>query len=95
MEGNPLLLVNWVIFFVNIAVQGSVIFIPLLGARMGASDFQVGLIGAVYGASYLLFSLYSGRQSDRRGRLGFVRVGLLLCTIAFAAQVLAHHLFTL
>ncbi|MHB1127385.1 MAG: MFS transporter [Bacillota bacterium] len=95
MEGNPLLLVSWVIFFVNIAVQGSMIFIPLLSARMGASNFQIGLIGAAYGAAYLLFSLYSGRRSDRRGRLGFVRVGLLLCTFAFAAQLLAHQLITL
>lgn len=95
MQVNPIILVSSVNFFLNIAIIGSLIFIPLLGAQLGASDFQVGLIGAAYGGAFLLTSLYSGRQSDRRGRTGFVRLGLLLCTGTFAAQVLAHQLVTL
>ncbi|AGL02109.1 MFS transporter [Desulfoscipio gibsoniae] len=95
MQINSVQLVSIVNFFMNFAIQGSLIFIPLLGAQMGASDFQVGLIGACYGGSYLLSSLYFGRQSDRSGRLGFVRIGLLLCAITFAAQLLANQIFTL
>jgi len=76
----------------SFAIQSSLIFIPLISAELGASDLQVGLIGAAYGGAYLLASLYSGQQSDRRGRLGFVRFGLFLCSIAFAAQLFAKHL---
>lgn len=92
---NNIQLVSSVNFFMNFAIQCSLIFIPLLSDQLGASDFEVGLVGAAYGGSYLLSSLYFGQQSDRRGRIGFVRAGLLLCTITFAAQLLAHHLFTL
>lgn len=92
MKLNPVLLINTINFLLNTAILGSLIFIPLLGAQMGASDFQVGLIGAAYGGAYLISSLYSGRQSDRRGRMGFVRAGLLLCTLTFGTQALAHHL---
>ncbi|HBX23554.1 MAG TPA: MFS transporter [Desulfotomaculum sp.] len=92
---NSVVLVTCVNFLLNIAIQGSIIFIPLLGAQLGASDFQVGLIGAAYGGAYLLSSLYFGRQSDRRGRIAYVRSGLLLCVIAFAIQLLAHDLYIL
>ncbi|MDA8212958.1 MAG: MFS transporter [Clostridia bacterium] len=95
MRFKSILLVSWVNFLLNTAVMGSMIFISLLGARLGASDFQVGVIGATYGLSYLLSSIYSGRQSDRRGKLRFVRVGLLLCTVSFAAQLLASNLIIL
>lgn len=94
-RANNIQLVSSVNFFMNFAIQCSLIFIPLLSAQLGASDFEVGLIGASYGGSYLLSSLYFGRQSDRRGRIVFVRAGLLICTVAFAAQLLAHHLLTL
>ena len=95
MGVNSVALVSCINFLLNSAIQGSIIFIPLLGARLGASDFQVGLIGAAYGGAYLLSSLYFGRQSDRRGRTAFVRSGLLLCIIAFASQLLAHNLYLL
>lgn len=95
MQLNRVALVSLVNLLLNIAIQSSIIFIPLLGAQQGASDFQVGLIGAAYGGAYLLSSLYSGKQSDRRGRLIFIRVGLLLCTVTFALQLLAKHLLVL
>ncbi|MCL6638716.1 MAG: MFS transporter [Firmicutes bacterium] len=92
MKINPFFSLNALNFLLNTAIQGSTIFIPLLGAQLGASDFQVGLVGASYGGAYLLSSLYCGRRSDRRGRLVFVRTGLFLCTISFASQILAGKL---
>lgn len=89
---NPVYVMNMVNLFLNVAIQSSIIFIPLLGSQLGASDFQVGLIGAAYGGAFLVSSLYSGRQSDRYGKMGFVRTGLVFCIVAFAAQQLAHHL---
>lgn len=90
MSKGSLAQVSTVNFLLNFAIQCSMIFIGLLGAELGATDFQVGLIGACYGSAYLLSSLYCGYQSDRRGRIGFVRAGLMLGTFAFAAQLLAR-----
>lgn len=95
MQASPILLISLINFLLNFAIQGSLIFIPLLGAQLGASDFQVGLIGAAYGGAYLISSLFSGRQSDRWGKLVFVRVGLLACSVTFAAQMLAHQYYAL
>jgi hypothetical protein len=68
-EWNHRWLVSVVNFFLSFATQGSIIFIPLLGVELGASDFQVGLVGAVYGTAFLASSLYSGWKSDGLGRL--------------------------
>ncbi|TEB16339.1 putative transporter [Pelotomaculum sp. FP] len=84
-------LVVLVNFLLGFATQGSNLFVPLLGAQLGASDSQVGLVGAVYGAAFLLSSLVSGWKSDQTGRLLFVRRGLLASSAAFAAQLLAGN----
>lgn len=90
---------RWLICLVNFllgfATQGSIIFIPLLGVQLGASDFQVGLVGAVYGAAFLLSSFFSGWKSDSLGRLLFVRWGLFISSAAFAAQLLAGSVILL
>lgn len=95
MSISPILLVSMVNFLISLAVIASIIIIPLLSAQLGASDFEVGLVGAAYGGAYLLSSVYSGQQSDRRGRLIFIRIGLLFCAVTFGAQILADQLYTL
>jgi len=82
-------------FLLSFAIQGSIIFIPLLGVQLGASDFQVGLVGAIYGAAFLVSSLFSGWKSDSVGRLLFVRWGLFISSAAFAAQLLAQNVILL
>ncbi|MEN6319470.1 MAG: MFS transporter [Syntrophaceae bacterium] len=88
-------MISLVNFFVSFAAMGSFIFIPLLGQQLGATDFEIGLIGAVYGISFLFSSLFSGWKSDHLGRLLFVRWGLLISSIAFAAQLLAQSVLSL
>jgi MFS family permease len=88
-------LVGLVNFLLGFATQGSNLFVPLLGAQLGASDSQVGLVGAVYGAAFLLSSLVSGWKSDQIGRLAFVRWGLLASSVAFAAQLLSSSVILL
>jgi MFS family permease len=83
-------LISLVNFFLSFAAMSSFIFVPLLGAQLGASDFEVGLVGAAYGIAFLCSSLISGWKSDHLGRLLFVRWGLLMSSVAFAAQLLAH-----
>ncbi|HVO65818.1 MAG TPA: MFS transporter [Syntrophales bacterium] len=83
-------LIGLVNFCLSFAAMSSFIFLPLLGAQLGASDFEIGLIGGIYGITFLFSSLFSGWKSDHLGRLLFVRWGLLISSLAFAAQLLAH-----
>ena len=77
-------------FCLSFAAMSSFIFLPLLGVQLGASDFEIGLIGSIYGITFLFSSLFSGWKSDHLGRLIFVRWGLLISSVAFAGQLLAH-----
>lgn len=88
-------LIGLVNFLLSFALQSSIIFIPLLGAQLGASDFQVGLIGSLHGVAFLSSSLFSGWKSDSLGRLVFVRWGLLISSAAFALQLMAHSVLIL
>ena len=88
-------LIGLVNFCLSFAAMSSFIFLPLLGVRLGASDFEIGLIGGVYGITFLFSSLFSGWKSDHLGRLLFVRWGLLISSLAFAAQLLANSVLVL
>lgn len=82
-------------FCVSFAAMSSFIFVPLLGAQLGGSDVEIGIIGAAYGIAFLFSSLFSGWKSDQLGRLLFVRWGLLISSAAFAVQLLAHSVLVL
>lgn len=88
-------LISLVNFFLSFSSMASFLFIPLLGTQLGASDFEVGLIGGIYGIAFLFSSLFSGWKSDHLGRLIFVRWGLLISSAAFAIQLLAHSVLLL
>jgi len=94
-ENHQELLTNLINFLLFFAIELSLIFIPLLGAQMGASDFEIGLVGSAYGAAFLVSSLFFGWRSDSFGRLPLVRCGLLLASLAFLSQLLAHNILFL
>lgn len=79
----------------NLAIETSLIFLPLFAQELGASELQVGIIGGAYGVAFFLSSMAFSRQADVKGRLLFVRVGLGLGTLAFAVQTLVGDPFTL
>src|SRR5512136_351218 len=82
-------------FLFSLSVQSSSIFQSLYADDLGASRFQVGLIGSSYGIAYFVSSFVFGRQSDRHGRLPFVRLGLALGVAAYALQIAAIGPLTL
>jgi len=88
-------LIGLVNFCLSFAAMSSFIFVPLLGAQLGASDVEIGIIGGAYGIAFLVSSLFSGWKSDHLGRLLFVRWGLLISSAAFAVQLLAHSVLLL
>jgi MFS family permease len=73
---------------INCALETSLIFLPLFADGLGASKLEIGVIGGAYGGSFFISSLFFSRQSDIKGRLAFVRVGLGLGAAALAAQTL-------
>lgn len=83
---------NLVNFLLYCAIMSSHMFIPLLSTELGASSFQVGLVGAAFGFAYLISSLFFGWKSDLLGRLRFIRFGLAASSIAFLAQTLSFSL---
>jgi MFS family permease len=76
-------------FLCGLSVQTSGIFLPIFAGDIGSSKLQIGVIGGLYGAAYLCSSLFFGRQSDLRGRLPFIRLGLGLAALGYIAQELA------
>lgn len=85
-------LLNFLIYAANFS---SLIFVPLLSRDLGANPWEVGLVGTVYGATYWISSLYFGWRSDVRGRVRFIRLGLICGAVAFTGQLLARDLVTL
>ncbi len=73
-------------FLSNMALESSLIFLPLFAKGLGASDLEVGVIGGSYGVAYFGSSLFFGRQSDIRGRLVFIRAGMAVGAISLALQ---------
>jgi len=84
-----------VILLSNFAVEASLIFLPLFADELGASKLQIGFIGAAYGVAYFVSSWVFGRQSDIKGKLLFIRLGLGIGMLALAAQILVNSTLTL
>jgi MFS family permease len=82
-------------FLFSLSVQSSSIFQSLYADNLHASRLQVGLIGSSYGIAYFVSSFIFGRQSDRHGRLLFVRLGLALGAAAYVLQIAAIDPLTL
>jgi MFS family permease len=76
-------------FLSGFSMQISGIFLPIYATDIGASKLEIGFIGGAFGVSYLLSSIFSGRLSDIKGRVVFIRLGFGLAAVSYAAQLLA------
>jgi len=74
------------------ALEASIVFIPLYAQDLGASYFEVGVVGLSYGMAYFLASFFFGWQSDKSGRVNLIKIGLGIGSIAFFLQALANTL---
>lgn len=86
---------NIIQLLLNTSIMLSWIFIPNLSKELGASNIQVGLIGASYGVAVFLSSYIFGRASDMLGRKLFLCSGLGLCAVSFFLQVFASSVASL
>ncbi len=82
---------NSIMFFANVALATSFIIIPLFARSVGASDAQIGLIGAAYGFTQLISNYIFGRAADVTGRRFLLIVGLFCSGLVFCLQPLAPN----
>ncbi len=77
--------------FSGAAIFSSMIFIPNYAEGLGASRFEIGLIGAAYAFAAFVSSFLFGRLADVRGRRQILRLGLLTSAGAALTQILAEQ----
>ena len=70
------------LFFVGAGQSVVFITIPPLARDLGLSEIQTGTIFATSALTWMLFSPYWGKLSDRVGRKLIVIIGLLGCAIS-------------
>jgi MFS family permease len=80
---------NAIFFLSTAATSMSVLFIPVIGKELGASNLAIGAVISVYGLMSLASMYVFGWVSDKRGRLALIRSGMLLSTLTFLLQLFA------
>jgi MFS family permease len=73
------------------AIFSSMVFIPTYAEGLGASRFEIGIIGAAYAFAAFVSSFAFGRLADVRGRRTILRVGLIASAGAALTQILAEQ----
>jgi MFS family permease len=80
---------NTIFFLSTAATSMSVLFIPVIAERIGASNLMIGVIVSMYGLMSLLSMYLFGWVSDNKGRLLLIRAGMLVSAVTFLSQVFA------
>ncbi|MCA1813464.1 MAG: MFS transporter, partial [Halobacteriales archaeon] len=73
----------------NAGTSAAGLFIPLFARDIGASDFQIGVIGACFGAAVFVSAWVSGRAADVHGRRLLIAIGLGATALAAPLHILA------
>lgn len=80
---------NAIQFLVNSSFMMTIIFIPLFAKSLGASYFEIGIIGAAFGFMTSISSYIFGRVADIHKLKSILLVGLLASAITFFLQIFA------
>jgi DHA1 family multidrug resistance protein-like MFS transporter len=81
---------NAIQFFINTSVMMSNLFIPVLAQNRGASDIQIGIIGAVYGAALFISTYIFSRAADSYPPKMLLYAGFVSATVTFFLQIFAY-----
>lgn len=95
MKKSPLIVIFLVVF---IDLVGFGIIIPLgpyLGAQVGATPFEIGLLMSIYSIMQFLFAPMWGRLSDRMGRRPIILTSLLGGACAHALYAFSNDVWML
>jgi MFS family permease len=74
----------------NAGTSSAGLFIPILAKQLGATDIELGIIGACFGAALFVSAWTFGRLADMGRRVPIIRVGLAACALSAPLQILAN-----
>jgi DHA1 family tetracycline resistance protein-like MFS transporter len=96
MFKNKALIPIFLVVFVDLLGFSLILpLLPYLARDFQASDFQTGLLVAVYAAASLVGSPFLGRLSDRYGRRPLLLVSIAGTVVGFVILALANNLWML
>jgi MFS family permease len=83
MRKSPLF-VLFITIFIDLLGFGIIIpILPIFTKELGAADWQVGLIAAIYPVMNFLFAPFWGTLSDRHGRRPVILISVLITCVAY------------
>ena len=90
MKKSPIF-VLFITIFLDLLGFGIIIpILPIFIKELGAQDFQVGLIAAIYPVMNFMFSPFWGTLSDRYGRRPIILTSVLVTAVAYIVFANAH-----
>ncbi|MBC7092159.1 MAG: MFS transporter, partial [Nitrososphaeria archaeon] len=67
------------------------IYIPYYAYQLGATEIEVGLIGASAGVPYIFIPFLAGRLSDKIGRKKGLLSGIVVVSLCYIMYILIYH----
>ena len=86
---------NPIIFLYQAADVACLMIIPLFAAELGATNFEIGIIGSCYGIAVFLSSYLFGKIGDVYTKKFVIMLGLLASCLTFGMQMFAEDFFSL
>ncbi len=83
MRKSPLFVLFITIFFDLLGFGIIIPILPIFTKELGAADWQVGLVAAIYPVMNFLFAPFWGTLSDRHGRRPIILVSVLITAVAY------------
>jgi MFS family permease len=84
-----------IIFLYQAADVACLMIIPLFAAELGATSFEIGIIGTCYGIAIFLSSYLFGKIGDVYTKKFVIMLGLLASSLTFGVQMFAEDLLSL
>jgi len=80
-------------FVVSLSIGMFSPLVPLYAQRLGASYFDLGIIGVAWSAPYIVLPAVVGALADKFGRRAFLLVGMAGCALVSGLFLLAHEVW--
>ena len=78
-------------FVISLSIGMFSPLVPLYAQRLGASYFDLGIIGVAWSAPYIVLPAIIGALADKFGRRDFLLVGMAGCALVSGLFLLAHE----
>lgn len=95
MRKSPLFVLFITIFFDLLGFGIIIPILPIFTKELGAADWQVGLIAAIYPIMNFLFAPFWGTLSDRHGRRPIILISVFITAFAYVVFSQANVLWIL